>query len=44
MLGEKWDLRSRTAIVAALVVVGVFFGYVYVNASGMRGPEVRVLL
>jgi len=34
MLSEKWDLRSRTAIVAALVVVGVFFGYVYVNVSG----------
>ena len=34
MLGENLDLRSRTVIVAALVVVGVFFGYVYVNASG----------
>jgi hypothetical protein len=40
MLGEKWDLRSRTAIVAALVVVGVFFGYVYVNASKSKSTIV----
>jgi hypothetical protein len=34
MLGENLDLRSRTVIVAALIVAGVFLGYVYVNASG----------
>lgn len=34
MLGENLDLRSRTVIIAALIVAGVFLGYVYVNASG----------
>jgi hypothetical protein len=34
MLGENLDLRSRTVIIAVLIVAGVFFGYVYVNASG----------
>ena len=34
MLGENLDLRSRTVIMAALIVAGVFLGYVYVNTSG----------
>ncbi len=34
MFGEKTDLRAKTAVIAVLVVVGVFLGYVYVNASG----------
>ncbi|UCD45746.1 MAG: hypothetical protein JSV27_04475 [Candidatus Bathyarchaeota archaeon] len=34
MFGEKSDLQSRTIIIAALIVAGVFLGYVYVNASG----------
>jgi hypothetical protein len=34
MLGENLDLRSRTVIIAALIVAGVFLGYVYVNSSG----------
>ncbi len=34
MFGEKMDLRAKTAVIAVLVVVGVFLGYVYVNASG----------
>jgi hypothetical protein len=36
MLGENLDLRSRTVIIVALIVAGVFLGYVYVNASGKR--------
>ena len=34
MFGDKIDMRSRTIIIAALIVAGVFLGYVYVNASG----------
>jgi hypothetical protein len=33
MFGERSDLRSRTIIIAALIVAGVFLGYVYVKAS-----------
>lgn len=32
MLGENLDLRSRTVIIAALIVAGVFLGYVYMSA------------
>ncbi len=42
MLGENLDLRSRTVIVAALIVAGVFLGYVYVNASG-KSPSTFVV-
>ena len=34
MFGDKIDMRSRTIKIAALIVAGVFLGYVYVNASG----------
>jgi hypothetical protein len=34
MFGEKIEMRSRTIMIAALVVAGVFLGYVYVSASG----------
>ena len=34
MFGEKMDLRAKTTVIVALVVAGVFLGYVYVNASG----------
>lgn len=34
MLGENLDFRSRTVIIAVLIVAGLFLGYVYVNASG----------
>jgi hypothetical protein len=34
MFGENLDLRSRTVIIAALIVAGAFLGYVYVSASG----------
>jgi hypothetical protein len=34
MFDEKFDLRSRTTIIVALIVAGVFLGYVYVNSSG----------
>ncbi len=34
MFGEKMDLRVKTMVIAALVVAGVFLGYVYMNASG----------
>jgi hypothetical protein len=42
MFGENLDLRSRTVIIAALVVVGVFLGYVYVNASGKSTSTIVV--
>jgi len=34
MLGKKLVFRSRTAIIAALIVFGVISGYIYLNASG----------
>jgi hypothetical protein len=34
MFGEKIEMRSRTMMIAALVVVGSFLGYVYMSASG----------
>lgn len=34
MLGENLNLRSRTVIITALIVAGVFLGYVYMNTSG----------
>lgn len=42
MLGENLDLRSRTVIIAALIVTGVFLGYVYVNASGKSTSTIVV--
>ena len=33
MLGENLDLRSRMVIIAALIVAGVFLGYVYVTSG-----------
>ena len=33
MIGENLDLR-RTVIIAALIVAGVFLGYLYMGASG----------
>lgn len=33
MFGERSDLRSRTIIIAALIVAGVFIGYIYLNVS-----------
>ena len=34
MFGDKMDLGTKTTVIAALVVAGVFLGYVYMNASG----------
>ena len=34
MLGENLGLRCRTVIIGALILAGVFLGYVYVNTSG----------
>jgi len=42
MLGENLDLRSRTVIIAALIVAGVFLGYVYVNVSGKSTSTIVV--
>jgi hypothetical protein len=42
MLGENLDLRSRTVIIAALIVTGVFLGYIYVNASGKSTSTIVV--
>jgi hypothetical protein len=42
MLGENLDLRSRTVIIAALIVAGAFLGYVYVNASGKSTSTIVV--
>jgi hypothetical protein len=42
MLGENLDMKSRTVIIAALIVSGVFLGYVYVNASGKSTSTIVV--
>jgi hypothetical protein len=42
MLGENLDLRSRTVIIAALIVAGAFLGYVYVNTSGKSTSTIVV--
>jgi hypothetical protein len=34
MFGDKIEMRSRTMMIAVLVVAGVFLGYIYVSASG----------
>jgi hypothetical protein len=42
MFGGNLDLRSRTVIIAALIVAGAFLGYIYVNTSGKSTSTIVV--
>jgi hypothetical protein len=42
LLGEKLALKRRTAIIAALMILGGILGYIYVNASGKSTSTVVV--
>jgi len=42
MFGENMGLRAKTTVIAALLVAGVFLGYVYINASG-KGTSTMVV-
>ena len=42
MFNKNLDMGSKTAIIAALIVAGVFLGYVYVNASGKSTSTIVV--
>ena len=42
MLGKNLDMRSRTVIIAALIVAGVFLGYLYMRTSRKRNYTIVV--
>ena len=42
MFAEKLALKRRTVFIAGLIVVGVFLGYIYLNASGKSTSTIVV--
>jgi hypothetical protein len=42
MFGNKLDSKAKTMVIAALIVAGVFLGYVYVTTSGKSASTIII--